>query len=51
MAIWQAFWAAALLVAGGGFAAITIIVILKGSQDMRAMLRGLRARHEEERTH
>jgi hypothetical protein len=47
----KAFWTVALLVAGSGFALITLIVILKGGQDLRAMLRGLKAHHDDNRTH
>ena len=51
MEFWTTFWTVALLVAGGGFAVITIIVILKGGGDLRAMLTGLKARHSDDRTH
>lgn len=51
MQAWSNFWTVALLLAGSGFALITVVVILKGSQDMRAMLRGLKARHGDERIH
>jgi hypothetical protein len=36
------FWTAALLVAGGGFALVTLVVIVKGGQDLRSMLTALR---------
>ena len=42
MQVWKVLWTAALLVAGSGFALITLVVIVKGSQDLRAMLRALR---------
>ncbi len=51
MEIWKLFWTVALLVAGSAFAVITVIVILKGGRDMRAMLRGLKAHHDDNRTH
>jgi hypothetical protein len=41
MDAWKLFWTAALLVAGSGFALITLVVAVKGVQDLRAMLRGL----------
>lgn len=42
MRYWELFWAASLLVAGGAFAFITIVVIWKGGPDLREMLRQLR---------
>ena len=51
MEIWKAFWTVALVVAGSGFALITLIVILKGGTDLRAMLTGLKAHHNDDRTH
>ena len=51
MEIWKTFWTVALVVAGSGFAVITLIVILKGGTDLRAMLTGLKARHDDNRTH
>jgi len=44
MQVWKMLWTAALLLAGGGFALVTLVVIVKGGQDMRAMLRALRRR-------
>jgi hypothetical protein len=51
MEIWKAFWTIALVVAGSGFALITLVVILKGGTDLRAMLTGLKAHHDDNRTH
>jgi hypothetical protein len=51
MEIWKAFWTVSLVVAGSGFAIITLIVILKGGTDLRAMLTGLKAHHDDDRTH
>jgi putative exporter of polyketide antibiotics len=51
MEIWKTFWTVALLSAGSAFAVITIVVILKGGRDVRAMLLGLKARHDDDRTH
>jgi len=42
MRYWELFWTASLLVAGGAFAFITIVVIVKGGPDLREMLRQLR---------
>jgi hypothetical protein len=51
MEVWKLFWTLALLVSGSAFALITLVVILKGGRDMRAMLRGLKAHHDDNRTH
>ncbi len=51
MEFWKIFWAGALLVAGSGFAVITVIVILKGGGDLRKMLSGLKSHHSDDRTH
>ena len=51
MSFWKTFWAAALLIAGSGFALVTLVVILKGSGDLRAMLTGLKKHHNDDRTH
>jgi hypothetical protein len=50
MELWKAFWTVALVVAGSGFALITLIVILKGGNDLRAMLTGLKAHQNDDRT-
>jgi len=39
MKAWQIFWSASLLIAGGSFACITLVVAVKGLQDLRHMLR------------
>ncbi|HLJ14296.1 MAG TPA: hypothetical protein VKV15_07355 [Bryobacteraceae bacterium] len=44
--IWQIFWTASLLIAGSCFVSITIVVIVKGARDLRAMIRGLAERRE-----
>lgn len=41
MRYWELFWTASLLVSGAAFAAITVIVIVKGGPDLREMLRQL----------
>jgi hypothetical protein len=42
---WEVFWTGSLLVAGGAFAFVTIVVIVKGGPDLREMLRQLRRRN------
>jgi hypothetical protein len=42
MRYWEIFWTLCLLIAGGAFAIITIVVIVKGGPDLREMLRQLR---------
>ena len=51
MEFWKTFWTVALLVAGSGFAGITLVVILKGGGDLKKMLSGLKAHHDDDRTH
>jgi hypothetical protein len=46
MKAWQIFWSASLLVAGGSFAFITLVVAVKGFQDLRNLLRRLQERKE-----
>ena len=38
---WGYFWAAWLVLSGVAFAAITVVVAIKGFQDLRAMFVGL----------
>ena len=35
MNLWLIFWTLMLVVAGGSFAAITVVVTLRGSRDLR----------------
>ena len=42
MRYWELFWMVCLVGAGGAFAFITVIVIVKGGPDLREMLRQLR---------
>lgn len=42
MKAWELFWTFCLLVAGGAFAVITLIVIVRGGPELRQMLRELR---------
>jgi hypothetical protein len=51
ISLWKGFWTVALLVAGSGFAIVTLVVILKGGGDLRAMLRGLKRHRDDDRTH
>ena len=37
MRYWQMFWTISLLVGGGAFAFITVVVIVKGGRDLRNM--------------
>ena len=51
MDLWQTIWTVALLGAGAAFAVITLVVTIKGAQDMKNMLRGLKAHHDDDKTH
>lgn len=42
MKYWEIFWMFCLFVAGGAFAFITLVVIVKGGPDLRRTLRDLR---------
>lgn len=42
MKYWEIFWTLCLIVAGGAFAVITLVVIIRGGPDLRDMLRELR---------
>lgn len=44
MNAWLGFWAVWLVLAGVAFAAITLIVAVKGFQDLRSMFAGLSKR-------
>lgn len=41
MYYWQVFWTVSVLVAGLSFAFVTVVVTLKGGQDLREMFRRL----------
>jgi hypothetical protein len=47
MNYWEIFWTLCLVVAGSAFAAITLIVIVKGGPDLREMLRQLRRQNSQ----
>ena len=42
MKYWEIFWTLCLIVAGGAFALITLVVMVRGGPDLRDMLRQLR---------
>ena len=41
MGFWYYFWTANFIVAGSSFVLITLVVMMRGSQDLRKMLRSL----------
>ena len=43
---WLYFWAVWLVISGVAFAAITLIVAVKGFRDLRAMFAGLSAKKQ-----
>jgi hypothetical protein len=45
MGFWYYFWTANFIVAGSSFALITLVVMVRGSQDLRNMLRSLRKKN------
>lgn len=47
MNFWLDFWAIWLVLAGAAFAVITLIVAVKGFQDLRTMFAGLKQGGEE----
>jgi len=48
MSAWQTFWSVSLLVAGTSFTLITVVVAIKGFQDLRDLFRRLRQQEDEE---
>ena len=48
MKAWQIFWAASLLITGIFFASITLVVAVKGFEDMRNVLRRWREQKEQD---
>lgn len=46
MNAWYYFWMASFFLAGGAFAVIAAIVLVRGLADLRQMLAGLRREHE-----
>jgi hypothetical protein len=48
MSGWVYFWGAWLVISGVAFAAITLIVAVKGFRDLRAMFVGLSAKKQVE---
>ena len=47
MTAWYYFWMASFLLAGSAFAIIAAIVLVRGIADLRQMLTGLRAEHDQ----
>jgi len=47
MKAWQILWSASLLVAGGSFACITVVIAVKGFQDLRSLFRRWQRQKEE----
>ena len=41
MGFWYYFWTANFVIAGSSFVLITLVVMVRGSQDLRNMLRSL----------
>ena len=48
MNLWLAFWVLMLVVAGGSFAAITVVVTMRGSHDLRQWFAGLSRQNADE---
>lgn len=48
MQAWQTFWMIWLLFAGVAFAAITVVVTIKGFGDVRRMLRGIKSHDDQQ---
>jgi hypothetical protein len=48
MKAWQIFWSASLLVAGAAFAFITLVIAVKGFQDLRNLFQRWREHKEED---
>ncbi len=48
MKAWQIFWSVSLLVAGGSFACITLVIAVKGFQDLRNLFHRWREQKEED---
>jgi hypothetical protein len=46
MQAWKTLWTVWLLFSGGAFAAITVVVAIKGFGDVRRMLRGIQAQDQ-----
>jgi hypothetical protein len=50
MRFWQIFWTVGVLVAGFAFAFVTLVVSLKGGQDLRDMFRRLLEQKQDDET-
>ena len=51
MGFWYYFWTVNFLVAGSAFALITLIVMVRGSKDLRDMLARLKESSAAKRSH
>ena len=48
MTAWQTFWTVSLLVAGASFTLITVVVAIKGFEDLRDLFRRLQQQQDEQ---
>lgn len=48
MRVWQSFWSVSLLVAGSSFTFITVVVAIKGFEDLRDLFRRLHHQQDEQ---
>ena len=48
MRAWQMFWSLSLLVAGGSFTLITVVVAIKGFEDLQDLFRRLHHQQDED---
>ena len=48
MRTWQVFWSVSLLVAGGSFTLITVVVAIKGFEDLRDLFRRLHHQQDQQ---
>ncbi len=48
MTAWKTFWFVSLLVAGSSFTLITVVVAIKGFEDLRGLFRRLHQQQDEQ---
>jgi len=48
MNFWEGFWTIVLLVSVVGFAVLAVVVTIGGLSDIRAMLRSIETRHDDD---
>ena len=48
MNVWLIFWTLMLVVAGGSFAAITLVVTVRGGRDLRQWFASLRRQNDDQ---